>query len=78
MAGRNGRGQRGDLGMDIRGREMQKTIAKQRFFGQLPFTGAGYAARSAVSSINKANMTTNSILSALLRGIAGATRSRGI
>ena len=65
-------------GMDIRGREMQKTIAKQRFFGQLPFTGAGYAARSAVSSINKANMTTNSILSALLRGIAGATRSRGI
>lgn len=65
-------------GMDIRGKEMQKTIAEQRFFGQLPFTGTGYAARSAVSGINKANMTTNSILSALLRGIAGATRSRGI
>lgn len=65
-------------GMDIRGREMQKTIAQQRFLGQLPYTGAGYAVRGAASGINKANITTNSLLGALLRGVMGATRSRGI
>ena len=65
-------------GMDIRGREMQKTIAQQRFLGQLPYTGTGYAVRGAASGINKANITTDSLLGALLRGIMGATRSRGI
>lgn len=64
-------------GMDIRAKEAQKTIARQRFIGQLPLTGAGYAVRTVGSELRRADMTSSSILSALLHGATGATRSVG-
>lgn len=64
-------------GMDIRAKEAQKTIARQRFIGQLPLTGAGYAARTVGSELRRADMTSSSILSAMLHGAMGATRSVG-
>lgn len=64
-------------GMDIRAKEAQRTIAKQRFMGQLPLTGTGYAVRTVGSELRRADMTSSSILSAMLHGAMGATRSVG-